>query len=43
MPKAAVEIKAAAEVLPVDAIGPRIVEAVLGGISSGKTVFARRG
>jgi two-component system response regulator WspF len=43
MPKAAAELKAAAEILPIAEIGPRIVEAVLGSISSGKTLYARRG
>ena len=43
MPKAAAELKAAAEILPIAEIGPRIVEAVLGSISSGKTLRARRG
>jgi two-component system response regulator WspF len=43
MPKAAAELKAAAEILPIAEIGPRIVEAVLSSITSGKTLHARRG
>jgi len=43
MPKAAVELKAAAEVLPVAAIGPRIVEAVLSSLRSSRTMAARPG
>ena len=43
MPKAAAELKAAAEILPIAEIGPRIVEAVLSSIVSGKTLHARRG
>jgi chemotaxis response regulator CheB len=37
MPKAAAELNAAAEVLPISAIGPRIVEAVLGGLAAANT------
>jgi two-component system response regulator WspF len=43
MPKAAAELGAAAEVLPISAIGPRIVEAVLGSLHSTKTIAARPG
>jgi two-component system response regulator WspF len=43
MPKAAVEIKAAAEVLPVAAIGPRIVEAVFDTSRSKSKPAARSG
>jgi two-component system response regulator WspF len=43
MPKAAVELKAAAEVLPIGAIGPRIVGAVLNAVSPGKALSASRG
>jgi two-component system response regulator WspF len=41
MPKAAVELKAAAEVLPLAAIGPRIVEAVLSSLGSRNVLAAR--
>ena len=37
------QLKAAAEILTIAEIGPRIVDAVLGSISSGKTLYARRG
>jgi two-component system response regulator WspF len=43
MPKAAAELNAAAEILPIAAIGPRIVEAVLATLAPGKTVPARPG
>jgi two-component system response regulator WspF len=43
MPKAAVELKAAAEVLPLAAIGPRIVDAVLTSVRSSTTLPARPG
>jgi chemotaxis response regulator CheB len=42
MPKAAVELKAAAEVLPISAIGPRIVEAVSSSLASAKSAAAAR-
>jgi two-component system response regulator WspF len=43
MPKAAVELKSAAEVLPLAAIGPRIVESVLTSIRSASALPARPG
>lgn len=43
MPKAAVELKAASEVLTLDAIGPRIVEAVLTSVRSNTAFAARSG
>jgi two-component system, chemotaxis family, response regulator WspF len=43
MPKAAIEVKAASEVLPIAAIGPRIVEAVLSSVRSSSTLPARPG
>jgi two-component system, chemotaxis family, response regulator WspF len=43
MPKAAVELNAATEILPITAIGPRIVEAVLASLASGKTLPAHPG
>jgi two-component system response regulator WspF len=43
MPKAAVELKAAAEVLPVSAIGPRIIEAVLKNLRFSALPAARGG
>jgi two-component system response regulator WspF len=42
MPKAAVELKAAAEVLPISAVGPRIVEAVRNSLASAKLAAAAR-
>jgi two-component system response regulator WspF len=42
MPKAAVELKAAAEVLPISAIGPRIVEAVSISLASAKLAAGAR-
>jgi chemotaxis response regulator CheB len=43
MPKAAVELRAASEVLPISAIGPRIVEAVLASLRPANTSAARPG
>jgi chemotaxis response regulator CheB len=43
MPKAAVEMKAAAEVLPLAAIGPRIVEAVVSSVRPANILAARPG
>jgi two-component system response regulator WspF len=43
MPKAAAELKAAAEVLPIAAIGPRIVEAVLSSVRSSTALPTRPG
>jgi two-component system, chemotaxis family, response regulator WspF len=43
MPKAAAELKAASEVLPISAIGPRIVEAVLSSLAAGNPMAVRPG
>jgi len=43
MPKAAVELKAASEVLPISAIGPRIVEAVLSSLGAASPMAVRPG
>jgi two-component system, chemotaxis family, response regulator WspF len=43
MPKAAIELKAASEVLAVGAIGPRIVEAVLSSVRSSAALAAHPG
>jgi len=43
MPKAAVELKAASEVLPISAIGPRIVEAVLSSLGVSSPMAVRPG